>query len=92
MAEDKSDPMLSAEVREPVPGKHALYRNNDILTIGRNSLEKRLWASWHVAVQHDLPVLIQDADLHGPGMQVDATVKFVLLRVKAHEVSSSVGG
>jgi hypothetical protein len=44
-----------------------------------------------VAVQHELPVRMQDADIHGPGMPVDATVKFVWLRVKAPEVSSSVG-
>jgi hypothetical protein len=91
MAEDNSAPMWSAEGREPGPGNHALDRHNAILTRGRQSLEKRLWASGHVAVQHELPVRMQDADIHGAGMPVDATVKVVWLRVKAPEVSSSVG-
>jgi hypothetical protein len=33
--------------------------------------------------------VIQDTDVHGAGMQVDAAVKLMLLRVEAHEVSSS---
>jgi hypothetical protein len=42
-------------------------------------------------MQKDLSILIQDADLHGPGMQVNATVEFVLFGVESHEVSSSLG-
>jgi hypothetical protein len=34
-------------------------------------------------------MVVQDADVHGAGMQVDAAVKFVLCVVEAHEVSSS---
>jgi hypothetical protein len=30
-------------------------------------------------VQHDLTVLIQDAEIHGAGVQVDPAVKLVLL-------------
>ena len=37
----------------------------------------------------DLPILVQDAEVHGAGMQVDATVKLVLLGVESPEVSSS---
>jgi hypothetical protein len=91
MAEDTREPMVSAEVRAPVPGQPALYRHNDRLTRGRTSLENRRWASWPVAVQPARPGLMQDADRQGPGLQVEATVKLVLRRVKAHEVSSSGG-
>jgi hypothetical protein len=72
-----------------VPGEDTLDADDEILPVRRDGLEKRLWTGWHVAVQHDLPVLVEDADIHGAGMQVDATVKWVWLRVKAHEVSSS---
>jgi hypothetical protein len=40
-------------------------------------------------MQQDLSILIQDADVHGPGMPVNATVEFVLFGVEAPEVSSS---
>jgi hypothetical protein len=36
-----------------------------------------------VAVEPDCAILAQDADIHGAGMQVDATVKWVLLGVES---------
>jgi hypothetical protein len=36
-----------------------------------------------------LSVLLQDAEVHGPGMQVDAAVECVLCGVASPEVSSS---
>jgi hypothetical protein len=42
-----------------------------------------------MAVPHDLPVLIQDTEVHGVGVPGDATLKLVRLRVEAPEVSSS---
>jgi hypothetical protein len=36
-------------------------------------------------VQQDLPRLVQDAKGHGAGMQIDTTVKLVLLRRFAHQ-------
>ena len=38
---------------------------------------------------HDLAVVIQNTDIYGAGMQIDAAVTLVLLGVKSHEVSSS---
>ena len=82
-------PFVRTEVGEPVPGEDAFDGDDQIVPIGRNGLEKRLWAGFHIAVQQDLAVLVQDTDVHGAGMQVDATVKLVLFGVESHEVSSS---
>jgi hypothetical protein len=35
-------------------------------------------------VQQDFVILAQDADIHTPGMQVDTTVKGVLIGVESH--------
>jgi hypothetical protein len=43
-------------------------------------------------VEKDLPILAQDTDVHGAGMEVDTTIKLVLLGVESHEVSSSSVG
>jgi hypothetical protein len=40
-------------------------------------------------VQQDLSVPVHDTEGHGAGMQINATVKLVLFRVKSPEVSSS---
>jgi hypothetical protein len=89
MAEDKRQSVLRTQVGEPVPRKETLYGDDDILPIGSNRLQKRLWAGFPIAVQQDVAGLIQDADIHGAGMQIDATVKLVLLGVASPEVSSS---
>ena len=41
-----------------------------------------------MTVHQDLAVLVEDADVHRPGVPVDAAVKWVLSGVKSHEVSS----
>ena len=89
MAEDKGHAFAGTQVGEPVPGKDAFDGDDEILPIGGNGLEKRLWAGLHIAVHQDLAVLVQDTDVHGAGMQVDAAVKLVLFGVESHEVSSS---
>jgi hypothetical protein len=89
MAEDKRQSVLRTQVGEPVPRKEALHGDDNILSIGGNDLQKRLWACLHIAMHQDLTVVVENTDVHGAGMEVDATVKLVLLGVEAHEVSSS---
>jgi hypothetical protein len=72
-----------------VPGEDALDADNQVFAVGGNSFQKRFGPCLHIPVQHDLTVLIQDAEIHGAGVQVDPAVKLVLLGVESHEVSSS---
>ena len=72
-------PSSSAEVSEPVPGEDAFDSDNQTVPIGRNGLEKRFRTGFHIAVEQDLPVLVHEADIHTAGVQVDATVKWVLV-------------
>ena len=64
--------------------------DDKIVSRGRDGLGKRLWASWHVPGQQDRPIVVQDAKVHGAGMQIDTAVKLVLFRIEGHEVSSSL--
>src|SRR5882724_8298136 len=86
VSQDEGNLLLGTEVREPVPGEDTFDRDNDILAIGRNDLEQGVWASLHITMHHDLPVSVQDADVHRPGVQVDSTVKLMWLGVEAHEI------
>ena len=72
-----------------VPGEDAFDGDDEIIAIGCNGLEERVWVGLQMAVQDDLPLLVQDADVHGPSVQVDATVKLVRRGVESPEVSSS---
>jgi hypothetical protein len=89
VAKDKRNTFARAEVGEPVPGENAFDTDDQILTIGRNGLEKHLWTGFHIAMEQALPVLAQDTHGHAARMQIDAAIRFMLFGVKSHEVSSS---
>jgi hypothetical protein len=89
MAQNERNAFLGAEVRQPLPGKEAFDADDEILAVGSERFEKRLGRRFHLPVQQDLAGLVQDAEVHGAGVQVDPAVEVVLLGVEAHEVSSS---
>jgi hypothetical protein len=89
MTQHEGNPLLRTEISQPVPGEDTFDTDDDIPAIGGDGLEQRFWGGWHVTVNENFPGLVQDAKVHGAGVQVDATVKLVLLGVKSHEVSSS---
>ena len=68
VAQDERNLVLQAEVRDPVPGEHALDADNQVLAKGRDGAKKNIWTARQVAVKDDGAGLIQDAQVHAPGM------------------------
>src|SRR6266850_6806577 len=89
MTQHEGNPLLSTEISQPIPGEDTCDTDDDILARGRDGREKRVWGCWHVTVNQNLPNLVQDAEVHRAGVQVDATIKFVRLSGESHEVSSA---
>ena len=89
MTKDKRDFVVSTQIGKPVPGKHAFGCEDDLIAVGRNGLEQRLWGRGHIAVQECFSSLVEDTDVHGTGVQIDPTVKRVLFGVKSHGCGSS---
>jgi hypothetical protein len=83
---------VGTEVGKPVPREEAFDADDEIVAIGRNRLEKRPRCRLPLPVPNELAVLVQDTEGHGPGVQVDATLKLVWLDVEAPEVASSSSG
>jgi hypothetical protein len=83
MAEEKRHPVVSAAVRQPVPGKQACGCEDALRAGGRNGLEPRLGGRGPMAVQACCPGLVEDADVHGAGVEIDPTGKGMVLRVKS---------
>src|SRR5262249_26369174 len=75
--------LLGAEVGEPVPGVHALDADHDVGPEGGDGFEESLGPSGDVLVQDDGAGRVEDAQVHGPGVQVDAAVESVLVGVDA---------
>jgi hypothetical protein len=84
MAENEGDVLLDTEICDPVPGEHALHSNHDVLTEGSNDTEKSFRVCVDVLMNPDIATGIENTDKHIFGMQVDSTIKFVLLGVKSH--------
>jgi hypothetical protein len=83
MAEDERDAFVSTQVGQPVPGEQAFDRDDETLSRGRNDIQTGLRGRLHMTVHENLAALIEDADVHGTGMQVDAAVTLVLGVVKS---------
>jgi hypothetical protein len=81
MPEDTRDPVCSTEVRTPVPGEQAFGRQDDLSAGGRDGLAQRLWGGGHVPVQPRCTGLVEDAQVHGAGVESDTTVQRVRLGV-----------
>ena len=76
MAQDKGDGQLQRRLGKPIPGEQAFDRDDKTLPVGRNGLEEGFRSGWPMAgANRSRTSVAQDADGHGPGMQVDATGK-----------------
>jgi len=90
MAQDEGNLFLNTEISDPVPGEHALHGDNDVLPERADGFEKALTIGINISMQPDFSGIIEDAEVHFSGMQVDSAIKFVLFGVKSHLVSSFV--
>jgi len=88
MTKDKRNGFPVTQIGQPVPDEHAFDGDDDVLPVGLNGPEKRFRIGFKVFVKHGVAFLIQDTDVHGSGVQIDAAIILVLLRVESHRVSS----
>jgi hypothetical protein len=89
VSEDTRDTLPGTQLCQPIPGEATFDTDDAILAIGGDGLETWVWGCWQVTLNQRLPSLVQDAEVHGTSMQINAAVKLVLVGVEAHEVSSS---
>jgi hypothetical protein len=54
-----------------------------------HDLKEGLGAGLDVLMHQDLPSLVEEANLHRPGVEIDPTVCCMLFGIESHEVSSS---
>jgi hypothetical protein len=88
MAEDEGDVLSRAEVSDPVPGKHALYSNDDVLTEGGKEAEKSFWLGVDVLVKAYFAFGIKDTEVHFLSVKVDTAIILVLHGIEFHMASS----
>jgi hypothetical protein len=84
MPEDEGDPLLCAEIGEPVPREDAFYGHHQVLAIRRDGGEEVLRSGRAIMMDANLTVRVQHADVHPPRVQVNPTIVSVLLGVESH--------
>jgi hypothetical protein len=89
MPQDKSQALLCAQVGEPIPGQQALDGHDEPHAVRGDGLEKGFWSGLHVAVQQDFSLVMHEADIQAPRVQINPAVKGVWAGVASPEVFSS---
>jgi hypothetical protein len=69
VAKDEGEARVGPEVGEPVPGAEAFHGPDPTVPIGGHGLEEGLRSGFQVAVQHDVAIMTQDANVHASGMR-----------------------
>jgi hypothetical protein len=75
-------PGLSCEA----PGSAAPHGDDQTLSMRGNDVQEGRRAGLHMAVPQDRAVLVEDADVHRPGVQVDATGRVMLWGGNSYEL------
>jgi hypothetical protein len=89
MAEDAGDTFARTPISHPIPRAHTFDCPHQSITLRRNALEEGLGTGLDVLMHQDLPSVVEDANRHRPGGEIDPTVCLLLLGGESHEVSSS---
>jgi hypothetical protein len=90
MPQDNGNTLVRTEIGQSIPGKQTLDGHDEALAVRGDGLEQGFRCGCHVAVQQDFASVSHDTDVHAPRMQINTTVKGVLVGVESHEVSSSL--
>jgi hypothetical protein len=84
MSKDKVNFVITTKISKPVPAENAFNPDNDVFKEGKDQFEKEFGIGFDVFMDDDLSLVVQDTNVHFPGMQVDTAIVLVLLIVKFH--------
>jgi hypothetical protein len=78
------NPLALAQVRQPIPGEHALDRHGQILAVRRNQLEERFRTRRDVLRHQHRALGVEKAHVHRAGVKVDAAIVAMLPGIESH--------
>jgi hypothetical protein len=77
-------PSRRQRVGQPVPGEDALDGDDEVVSVGRDGCEEVLLPAPQVLVENGLPLAVENAQIHGLGVEIDPAVVGVAFRVESH--------
>jgi hypothetical protein len=84
VAQDEGDVFVVTQIGKPVPAEQALAADDEVVAVRGDGLVEGVGIGGQVLVEDDLAALVEDAQVHGVGVQIDAAVESVRLLVEAH--------
>jgi hypothetical protein len=81
--------LLRPPIGQPGPREEPFDRDDHLVTVRGHDLQTGLRVGLELLVHHDVPILLSEADGQRPGVEIDPTIRLVLVRVAWPEVSSS---
>lgn len=68
VAQDRGNPLLLTQVRQPIPRKNAFDSDDEVVAVGSNDPEKRLGRGRQIFMHEFRAVLSEDTDVHRLGV------------------------
>ena len=84
MPEDEGDILIGAEIGELIPGEEAFDADDDIAAKWLDGGEELIRMGFEVLFETDFAGLIENAEKHGAGMEINTAIKSVLFGVESH--------
>ena len=90
VSQQEAKVLLMAEIGQPIPVEGRFAADDQIALVKRLQCDQKLlrFLGVEVAMQVLVAAVIDDADVHGVGVQIDSAVEFVLLIVELQSCSS----
>src|SRR5262249_12376381 len=83
-AQHEGNVLRLAQIGQPVPAEEALAGDHQAIAERGNGFEKSSRLRGHFLVQDDSAGVVENAQVHCPGVQIDSAIKCVRLLVKTH--------
>ena len=87
MAKDKRYISFGTEISKPVPAEDTFDPHNQVATIGTDQFQEPMRLSRDILVQTNFPFIVQDADVHHLGVQIDPAVILVRIGIESHSTT-----
>ena len=81
---DKGDVFSSTEIGKPVPAEHAFSADDNVVSVRLDRFDEASRFCAQVAVKNHLASVIENTEVHGAGVEIDAAVVAVFLSVESH--------
>jgi hypothetical protein len=88
MTQGESNLVLGTEIGQPIPAEDAFDTDDDVFQKWCDKFDQHLLIGIDILMKLNISLLIEDADVHFPGVKIDSAIILVLLSIEIHQLAS----